>query len=67
MSRKANRKMNRAVTTRTELGTQVVTEGDSITLSTPKASVTNIAKARDNRELGWLMADCLSTESAYRS
>lgn len=51
-------------------GCLVTTVGNDITLETPKASVHSIRKARKSRkaaDLSWLMADVLSTPSAYRT
>jgi len=62
MSRKANRKINRVVTTRTAEGCTVETNENEIVLSTPKATVTPIGKA----DLAWLAADAFSTPRAYR-
>lgn len=67
MSRKANRKINRAKRTCTELGLIVTTNGNEITLETRKAPVVNIKRARKNRDLAWLAADVFSTPSGYRA
>lgn len=47
--------------------TQKSTVRETITLATPKATVTRIETARENRDMSWLMRDVLSTDSAYRS
>jgi hypothetical protein len=52
MSRKSNRKINRARVTTTAEGCTVTTEGNHITLESPKATVTDIRSAKPNRE--WL-------------
>jgi hypothetical protein len=64
MSRKANRRVNRAEAFKTSLGTLVTTKGNEITLETPRAKVVQIGTAKN---LAWLMADVLSTPSGYRS
>lgn len=60
------RKVNRArhdVVTTTDLGTKVTTNGQEITLETPKASVIGSIGPK-GRDMSWLMRDCLSTEYA---
>ena len=67
MSRKANRKINRATVTNTAEGCPVTTNGNEITLESTKATVSQISTARKNRDLAWLAGDVFSTASAYRA
>jgi len=64
MSRKANR--IRKTTTTTAEGCRITTQGNHITLESPKATVIGRITPR-GRDLAWLMGDVLSTDSAYRS
>ena len=45
--------------------TRVSTVRETITLETPKATVTDIREAK--RDLSWLAADVFSTPSGYRA
>ena len=66
MSRKANRKINRAVVTASAEGCRITTDGNHITLESPKANVIG-SIGPEGRDLSWLMADSLSTANGYRS